>query len=166
MAGQMLGNTDNYVPTAVPDLSRDTSSSSSARTPTGIFIAGFIARKHSQHATVRREILNHPRNTNLHEVPLCEICQNGWRSSPKFLKMEKLQPQERSSWSFGTTSSIFSTKKWFREAFTRFPKDPTCEVCKRTKITRALCRNRSNNHMHLAAKFGDRFPADHEILNE
>ena len=30
--------------------------------------------------------------------------------------------------------------------FTHFPKDPNCEICKRTKITRAACRRFSKSH--------------------
>ena len=45
--------------------------------------------------------------------------------------------------------------------FSRFPKDRNCEVCKRTKITRALCRRLTG-----AEKFGDLITADHKVLNE
>ena len=39
--------------------------------------------------------------------------------------------------------------------FTRFRKDPNCEICKRTKMTRATCRRNSKSHTLRATKFGD-----------
>ena len=50
--------------------------------------------------------------------------------------------------------------------FTYFPQDRNCEVCERTKITRAPCRNRTYNHILRAENFGDLVKADHRTLNE
>ena len=49
---------------------------------------------------------------------------------------------------------------------THFPKDQNCEVCKRTKITRAPCTRRTGNTVLRAEKFGDLITADHKVLNE
>ena len=49
---------------------------------------------------------------------------------------------------------------------THFPKDRDCEICKRTKITRAPCRRRNGGAVPRAAKFGDLITADHKILSE
>ena len=52
--------------------------------------------------------------------------------------------------------------------FTFCSKDPTCDVCKRTKSTRARCKTESKKFMDDAArstKFGDLITADHKILN-
>ena len=49
--------------------------------------------------------------------------------------------------------------------FTHFPKDRSCEVCKRTKITRTPCRRRAGEAVPRAEKFGDLFTADHKVLN-
>ena len=38
---------------------------------------------------------------------------------------------------------------------THFPKDRNCEICKRTKITRAPCRRRNGEAVPRAVKFGD-----------
>ena len=43
--------------------------------------------------------------------------------------------------------------------YTHFPKDRTCEICQRTKITRAPSRRR-------AEIFGDLITADHKVLSE
>ena len=50
--------------------------------------------------------------------------------------------------------------------FTHFPKDPNCEICLKTKITRASCRRRAGAVMPRAEHFGDLFTADHKVLCE
>ena len=50
--------------------------------------------------------------------------------------------------------------------FTHFPKDQDCDVCLRTKITRAPCRGRTGEALPRAEKFGDLITADHKVLNE
>ena len=39
--------------------------------------------------------------------------------------------------------------------YTHFPKDRNCEICNRTKITRAPCRRRSGEAVRRAENFGD-----------
>ena len=48
--------------------------------------------------------------------------------------------------------------------FTHFPKDRNCEICQRTKITRALCRRRNGGAVPRAANFGDVITADQKVL--
>ena len=48
---------------------------------------------------------------------------------------------------------------------THFPKDRNCEICKRTKITRAPCRRRNGEAVPRAEKFGDLITADHKVLS-
>ena len=50
--------------------------------------------------------------------------------------------------------------------YTHFPKDRNCEICKRTKITRALCRRRSGEAVPRAVNFGDLITADHKVLSD
>ena len=50
--------------------------------------------------------------------------------------------------------------------FTHFPNNRNCEVCKRTKITRAPCRKRTGNAEPRAENFGDLVTADHKVLSE
>ena len=45
-------------------------------------------------------------------------------------------------------------------------KDRNCEVCLRTKMTRAPCRRRPGEAPPRAEKFGDLITADHKVLNE
>ena len=46
--------------------------------------------------------------------------------------------------------------------YTHFPKDRICEICKRTKITRAPCRRRNGEAVLRAENFGDLITADHK----
>ena len=50
--------------------------------------------------------------------------------------------------------------------YTRFPKDRNCEICQRTKITRAPCRRRIGGAVPRAEIFGDLITADHKVLSE
>ena len=49
---------------------------------------------------------------------------------------------------------------------TDFPKDRNCEICQRTKITRAPCRGRIGRVEPRAENFGDLITADHKVLSE
>ena len=50
--------------------------------------------------------------------------------------------------------------------YTHFPKDQNCEICKRTKITRAPCRRRNGEAVPRAENFGDLITADHKVLSD
>ena len=50
--------------------------------------------------------------------------------------------------------------------YTHFPKDRNCEICQRTKITRAPCRRRIGGAVPRAENFGDLITADHKVLSE
>ena len=50
--------------------------------------------------------------------------------------------------------------------YTHFPKDRNCEICQRTKITRAPCRKRIGGAVPRAEIFGDLITADHKVLRE
>ena len=50
--------------------------------------------------------------------------------------------------------------------YTHFPIDRNCEICKRTKITRAPCRRRIGGAVPRAENFGDLITAGHKVLNE
>ena len=44
--------------------------------------------------------------------------------------------------------------------------DRNCEICQRTKITRAPCRRRNGGAVLRAERFGDLITADHKVLSE
>ena len=49
--------------------------------------------------------------------------------------------------------------------FSHFPQDRNCEICKRTKITRAPCRRRNGEAVPGPVNFGDLITADHKVLS-
>ena len=49
---------------------------------------------------------------------------------------------------------------------THFPQDRNCEICQRTKNTRAPCRRRIGGAVLRAENFGDLITADHKVLSE
>ena len=53
-----------------------------------------------------------------------------------------------------------------QRVFSHFPKDRNCEICQRTKITRAPCRRRNGEAVPRAANFGDLITADHKVLSD
>ena len=55
---------------------------------------------------------------------------------------------------------------WVNSVYTHFPQDRNCEICKRTKITRAPCRRRNGEAVPRAVNFGDLIIADHKVLSD
>ena len=49
---------------------------------------------------------------------------------------------------------------------THFPKDRSCETCRRTKITKAPCRKRTGAAVPRAENFGDLLTADHKVPSD
>ena len=50
--------------------------------------------------------------------------------------------------------------------YTHFPQARNCEICKKTKITRAPCRRRNGEAVPRAANFGDLMTADHKVRSD
>ena len=50
--------------------------------------------------------------------------------------------------------------------YTHFPEDRNCEICQRTKITKALCRRRIGGAVPRAENFGDLITADHKVVSD
>ena len=50
--------------------------------------------------------------------------------------------------------------------YTHFPNYPICDICLKTKITRASCRRRAGTVVPRADNFGDLITADHKVLSE
>ena len=50
--------------------------------------------------------------------------------------------------------------------YTHFSKDRNCEICQRTKITRAPCRRLNGGAVLRAENFGDLITADHKVLSD
>ena len=50
--------------------------------------------------------------------------------------------------------------------YTHFLKDPNCDICLKTKITRTSCRRRAGTVVPRAENVGDLITADHKVLSE
>ena len=59
-----------------------------------------------------------------------------------------------------------ATKSRMHSIFTHFPEDRNCDVCLRTKITKASCSRRTSEALPPAEKFGNLITADRTVLNE
>ena len=84
--------------------------------------------------------------------------------------MEKRVPGHRDSHPSSShepsLESMRSVDLGKHSVYTQFPKDRNCEICQRTKITRAPCRRRIGRVVHRAEKFGDLITADLKVLSE
>ena len=49
---------------------------------------------------------------------------------------------------------------------THFSKDPNCDICLKTKITRSSCERRAGTGVPRAEHFGDLITANHKVLSE
>ena len=96
---------------------------------------------------------------------VCMIFLSGWRSSQIiWITLNWMHPH---------TVLITQIRNVIREwgsrthsIFAHFLKDRNCEVCLRTKMTRAPSRRRTGEALHRADKIGDLLTADHKVLNE
>ena len=97
--------------------------------------------------------------------------RNGCKNSGKFWWMMKFHYRE------ALTPVLLMRFLWSRlrrgredlgkhNVHTHFPKDRNCEICKRTKITRAPCRRRNGEAVPRAVNFGDLITADHKVLSD
>ena len=60
-------------------------------------------------------------------------------------------------------------QKWHprkHSIYTHFPKDRNCDICLRTKMTRAPCKRRNGEAVPRAENFGNLVTADHKVLSE
>ena len=92
------------------------------------------------------------------------------RIQTKFVD-DEIPLQKGSHASFSHEASIESFTKRREDlgkhnVHTHFPKDGNCEICKRTKITRAPCRRRKGEAVPRADNFGDLITADHKVLSD
>ena len=103
----------------------------------------------------------------------------GCKISEKFWSMNVLLQSDGETlclW-IKTLPVLLMNYQWSREqkwnrirgkhgVYTHFPKDPNCDICLKTKITRASCRRRAGTVMPRQEHFGDLMTTDHKILSE
>ena len=63
-------------------------------------------------------------------------------------------------------STKVATKSRKHSIFTHFPKNRNCDVCLRTKITKASCRRRTGEALPRTEEFRYLITAVHRVLNE
>ena len=101
----------------------------------------------------------------------CLICQNGWKHLRRILWIKVFQftgtlPASSSRESASEPRVTVESGSGKHSIYTHFPKDKDCEICKRTKITSALCRRRTGEALPRAENSGDLTTADHKVPNE
>ena len=94
--------------------------------------------------------------------------RSGCKNSGTIWWTMKLQSKEGSHASSSHEASLEPIAKRREDlgkhnVHTHFPKDRNCEICKRTKITRAPCRRRKGEAVPRADNFGDLITADHKV---
>ena len=107
------------------------------------------------------------------------ICRIGYRSSERIwlMKVFLLSHGETLRMDIETLPVLLMNYQWSREQkWNRAPvseafiltsqKDPNCDICLKTKITRASCRRRAGTVVPRAEHFGDLITADHKVLGE
>ena len=184
---RIICNTENFVPIVVPGLSSSSSGSSSIlRSPL------MRQKSHSSSSSSsspssptvteiqisEREVGN---NSDISPVPVSNSVDD--RSGQPDETTEWLEeftvnlvddeiPLQRGSHASSSHEASLEPTTKRREdlckhsVYTHFPEDWNCEICKRTKITRAPCRRRKGEAVPRADKFGDLITADHKVLSD
>ena len=95
---------------------------------------------------------------------VCEIFLKVLSSSQIIWRTQNCTRTHFSGLRFGTSYKSGIIIKEAQYLYTHFPQDRYCEVCLRTKMTRAPCRRRTGEALPRAEKFGDWITADHNVL--
>ena len=109
--------------------------------------------------------------TRLYGGTRCVIFQNRYKNFTENLVDDSV-PEHRDAPASSSRESASEPTFKRREdlgkhsVYTHFPKDRNCEICKRTKITRAPCRRRKGEAVPRAVNFGDLITADHKVLSD
>ena len=173
--------TDNFVPFVVPGLSVNFGSSSSSTTlpreslePDARLVSGNRAASSSSSVLERSD--EHARK-KLGQKSLSDDKQDAKDPFPYMpfwledltddLKVSELPaPAHSSRDSYSEHPTEVGSKLRKHSVHTHFSKDRNCDVCLRTKITKASCRRRTGETLPRAEKFGDLITAHHQVLNE
>ena len=116
-----------------------------------------------------------PNKNKYHDIERCDPLYSEipeWVQEFRENLVDDRVPQRRdshASFSHEPSSDLTRTRSvdlGKHNVHTHFPKDRNCEICQRTKITRALCRRRNGGAVPRAENFGDLITADHKVLSE
>ena len=157
----IICKTDNFVPLVFHRLSANSGSSSSSTSTLQCSSSTSPAQERSVGPVPGNWCGSLPKTQNQKKKrddsrddsrkrPFCEIFLNGWRSSQIIWRTQEcLHPH-----TFLRTQTQNVQRKRGKNPgskcfYTHFPKDRNCEVCLRTKITRAPCRKRTGEAKSL-----------------
>ena len=174
-------NTENFVPIVVPGLSSSSSGSSSTlRTP-------MKQERHSSSSssTSSSSPTGKPEEIQANKIPktnkkeskreqsdpLCSEIPEWLQEFRENLVDDEIPVHGDSHASSSHEVSLEPTTKRREDlgkhnVHTHFPKDRNCEICKRTKITRAPRRRRNGEAVPRAVNFGDLITADHKVPSD
>ena len=116
-----------------------------------------------------------PNKNENHETerddPLYSDNRNGCKNSEKISWMTEFLNAETQTQVFSHEPSLEPTPSRSADldkhnVYTHLPTERNCEICQRTKITRAPCRRRIGGAVLRAENSGDLIIADHNVLSE
>ena len=176
---------ENCIPIVVPGLSTSSSSSATRTSSTSALKEAVVPTWHS--ASARSESTSGAvRVSPSHEPAEVErsnknedderVRGDPLRDLPEWLEeftenpVDEIAPEHRDEPASSSRESASEPRgkvvSGKHSIHTHFPKDKHCDICMRTKITRALCRKRTGTAVLRAEKFGDLIPADQKVLGE
>ena len=109
------------------------------------------------------------REREYRDIPIQHMCQVHmlWEDSFGWWRVHSRASSASSSHEFSLEPTpTRSVDLGENSVYTHFPKDRNCEICQRTKITRARCRRRNGEAVSRAENSGDLIKADHKVLSE
>ena len=93
-----------------------------------------------------------------------------WLQELKENHVDERVTEHRESHASSSHELSLEPQRWVvagnHSVYTHFPKDRNCEICQRTKMTRAPCRRRTGEVVPRAENFGVLITADHQIHGE
>ena len=169
--GDFFCKTDNFVPPVVPEVSSSTGTcSSSTSSLQDLSFTSPETERSDEQAPGKWRPESQKQNKKKDDNRDAEECL---RDLLQWLEefTDNLETHKRLCvHTFLRTQIRNVLRKWQKDQgstlFFHFPKDRNCEVCMRTKITRAPCRRRIGGAVLRAEKFGDLITADQKVLNE
>ena len=110
------------------------------------------------------------KTTKNYEVNFCKVCRNGYKISKRIWWIRMLNH-------INTLPALLVNDQWSREqkwyqvrvstvSILTSRKHRNCDICFRTKITRASCRRRTGTVVPKAEHFSDVITADHKVFSE
>ena len=138
-------------------------------------LRGDLQHKSNRNRKQQIKMVNQKKHKEIHRMN-CLIC---YRNSRRIWSMKVLQqclgenPEQGSQ---DTSSSSHELPMESRacvepgsgkhSVFSHFPKDPTCDICVKTEITKVSCRRRAGTVVPRAEHFGDLITSGHKVLSE